>query len=287
MKLDWRLIVCGIFLFLCSCESKNSKWQGYNEAKITYIASSFSGVLKKLYTTPGFTIKENDPLFALELQPENDELKKAIADAKALEAQKKSIIAKLNFATIDLQRSKALLNKQAILQSEYDKVNADFQNANANLTKINANLVAANTTISKLKWSLNQKTIFAPQKGLILDTYYLEGEFVPAGKPVLALLSPHEIKTIFYVSESDVGGLSVGQRVMVSCVGCKNPIEEKITFISSNVAFTPPVIYSDDTRSKLVFRVEATPLTNDLIEFQPGQPVRIWRKKNKGSSANM
>ncbi len=46
---------------------------------------------------------------------------------------------------------------------------------------------------------------------------------------------------------------------MLRCDGCAADIPAKVTYISTEAEYTPPVIYSNETRSKLVFMVEARP----------------------------
>ena len=61
----------------------------------------------------------------------------------------------------------------------------------------------------------------------------------------------------------------------IACDGCGAPIAAKITFISSQAEYTPPVIYSKESRSKLVFLVEARPDPKDAARLHPGQPVDV------------
>jgi len=48
-----------------------------------------------------------------------------------------------------------------------------------------------------------------------------------------------------------------------------------VSFIAAQAEFTPPVIYSNDTRSKLVFMVEARPSPQAAAGLHPGQPVVV------------
>jgi HlyD family secretion protein len=72
-----------------------------------------------------------------------------------------------------------------------------------------------------------------------------------------------------------VGQLRVGQPVSVSCDGCGAPIPATLSFLSPSAEFTPPVIYSKDSRAKLVFMVEARPSLVDAPRLKPGQPVTV------------
>jgi HlyD family secretion protein len=97
---------------------------------------------------------------------------------------------------------------------------------------------------------------------------------VPAGKPILALLPPGNLKVRFFVNEATLPKLKFGDPVTVACDGCDGRIAAKISFISRTSEFTPPVIYSTDERSKLVFLIEARPQERPE-RLRGGQPVSV------------
>jgi HlyD family secretion protein len=67
--------------------------------------------------------------------------------------------------------------------------------------------------------------------------------------------------------------IALGDAVTIHCDGCKADAPAKVTFISRTSEFTPPVIYSLDERSKLVFLIEAR--TDTPGELRVGQPVDV------------
>jgi HlyD family secretion protein len=108
-----------------------------------------------------------------------------------------------------------------------------------------------------------------------VDTLYVQGEWVNAGAPVVSVLPPANLKVKFYVPEPRVGSVKVGQRIQVSCDGCGNAIGATVSFVAPQAEFTPPVIYSRESRAKLVFLVEARPAPEDAARLHPGQPVDV------------
>ena len=103
----------------------------------------------------------------------------------------------------------------------------------------------------------------------------MRGEWVPAGSPVVVVLPPGNVKVRFFVPEPRLGALKVGQKVSIACDGCGAGIEAAIAFISPQAEFTPPVIYSKDSRAKMVFMVEARPAPELAVRLHPGQPVDV------------
>ena len=134
---------------------------------------------------------------------------------------------------------------------------------------------AAKAVLAQNDWKVAQKSMAAPLAGLVENTYFSRGEWVPAGQPILSLLPPDKIKVRFFVPENVLGNIKVGQSVSLACSGCGAPIKATITFIAAQPEFTPPVIYSKDSRAKLVFYVEAKPPPEQAARLHPGQPVDV------------
>jgi len=135
-------------------------------------------------------------------------------------------------------------------------------------------LEAAKAALAQAAWRLEQKSVAAPVSGLVQDTFYVEGEWVAAGKPVASLLPPGNVKARFYVPETVVSTLLVGRAVEIACDGCQT-VAAKVSYVSSQAEYTPPVLYSKESRSKLMFLVEAR-LPN--AELRPGQPIDVKLK---------
>jgi HlyD family secretion protein len=101
----------------------------------------------------------------------------------------------------------------------------------------------------------------------------LPGETAPAGRPVLSLLPPGNLKIRFFAPETILSRVHYGDTVQVSCDACPEGLSAKVTFIASSAEYTPPVIYSREERAKLVYLIEARPTEPD--KFRVGQPVSV------------
>jgi HlyD family secretion protein len=141
-----------------------------------------------------------------------------------------------------------------------------------------ANTTAAAQALAQWQWREAQAAQRAPVEALVADTYFRAGEYVSAGQPVLSLLPPVGRKARFYVPEAERGALAPGQAVAIRCDGCGAPIAARISRIATQAEYTPPVIYSNAQRAKLVFLVEALPTAPaDALRLQPGQPIDVVR----------
>jgi HlyD family secretion protein len=104
-----------------------------------------------------------------------------------------------------------------------------------------------------------------------------------AGAPVVSLLPPQNIFVRFFVPESAFGSLHQGDPVVFLCNGCPADLAGTISFISPQAEYTPPLIYSETTKAKLVFRAEARPPPEQAPLLNPGQPVEVRPKPDRAS----
>ena len=120
---------------------------------------------------------------------------------------------------------------------------------------------------------LNRRKLASPVSGAVQQSYYRPGEMVLAGRPVLSILPPGNIKVRFFIGEAMLPTIALGDAVQVSCDGCREPIGARVSFIARSAEYTPPVIYSLEERNKLVFMIEARPEKPDGLRV--GQPVQV------------
>ena len=287
--------------------------QGYIEGEFVYVASPLAGVLDALHVQKGAQVAAGDLLFALDDAPETalrDEARYRLAQARAgLEDVRKgrrlseieSIEAQLGQAQAalalsekelarqeelfrsgattpqDLDRTRAVYdqNRRRTAQLEADLKTAQLGARSDQITAAEANVQALEAALAAVEWNLSQKRRTAPQSGLVFDTLYREGEWVPAGRPVVVLLPPRNINVRAFVSETRVNALHRGDRAQVIVDGAPAPIPGQIRFISPHAEYTPPVIYSRASRSKLVYLVEVAFDPNTAATLHPGQPVDV------------
>jgi HlyD family secretion protein len=142
-------------------------------------------------------------------------------------------------------------------------------------------IAAASATVDQTQAALEQAqkrlddlSPMAPEGGLIENTFFNLGEWVPAGTPVVSVLPPDRVKLRFFVPEDDAAHAQIGQTVSFSCDSCPSPLTARIIYVSPRAEFTPPVIYSQTARSKLVFLIEARPEPT-RIRLPPGLPITV------------
>jgi HlyD family secretion protein len=92
---------------------------------------------------------------------------------------------------------------------------------------------------------------------------------------VVRLLPPTLIKVRFFVPEGILGSLEPGRAIALQCDGCEAGLTAAVNYVADAPEYTPPVIYSNESRAKLVFMVEARPAPDQAQRLHPGQPVTV------------
>ncbi|MFZ0651355.1 MAG: efflux RND transporter periplasmic adaptor subunit, partial [Pseudolabrys sp.] len=233
-------------LVLGGCGKNNDRvLQGWVEAELIFVSPDEQGRVETLKVREGDRVKKGDVLFTVD-----DDLQKADVVVR-------------NTAVINAQqgfdRAKELLKSSAGTQKTYDDAEAALRQAKANLD-----------------WSqtrLMRRNAYSPGDGTVEQVYYRPGETVPAGRPVVAILPPGNLKLRFFAPQAILPTIKYGDIVDVSCDGCEKGLTAKISFIARSAEYTPPVIYSQEERAKLVFLIEARPEQPD--KFRVGQPVTV------------
>ena len=201
------------------------------------------------------------------------EEKKSAADLVRDEAQYKA--GGISNARLDETRARAESNaaRTRELSSQLDVAGLSARDEQINAQAANA--AAARAALEQAAWKQGEKAVAASGAGVVFDVMYREGEWVQAGSPVVRLLPPENIKVRFFVPETLLGTLAIGKNVLLHCDGCPAEIPAKVTYISTESEYTPPVIYSNETRSKLVYMIEARPSADNATDLHPGQPVEV------------
>lgn len=273
-QIKYIILVLFISLLISGCSKKDSNlYQGYAEGRYTYISANFPGKLEKLDVERGMQVNKNQALFILDQEPEQSNYDKTLAQlnqAKSAVNQSQSSL-ELNKKTYE--RNKALVKVGDVSKEAFDTAESAYEQSEAQLKQAKENVDSLEANLRQSSWSLRQKTLYAPKSALVYDTYFLPGEWVPAGQPVLSLLAPQDIKIIFFVNEQVLSSLALNQKILISCDGCQKTYTAKITFISPTAEYTPPIIYSDERREKLVYRIEVYP--DNPLFFHPGMPVKV------------
>jgi HlyD family secretion protein len=301
-------------LALAACTRTDpDRFSGYAEADLVYVAPAIGGRIEKLAVERGARVQAGQLLFELERDPEslarataaaraegaaaqtrNLRKGKRVDELRAIEQQLVQARASLALSSSELKRSETLVTQGFLSPIRLDELRATRDRDAARVAEVQAQLAiardaarpdeiaaaeaeqrAAESELAALRWREDQTRGIAARAGAVQDVMYRPGEWVAQGSPVVALLPDGALKVRFFVPQAALPRVRIGDSVAVSCDGCPSGMTARVAFVSDQAEYTPPVIYSNESRAKLVFMVEAKPDEKTASQLKPGQPVDV------------
>jgi HlyD family secretion protein len=287
-------------------------WQGWMEADTIFVGPEDTGRLVQLEVAEGDFIKPGAALFSLDPATQKADVEAAqalLAQAQSklarlevaqqrpeeiavLEASLRQALAAAELSAATLDRTRGLIEKgyasraqldQAQSTADRDKAAIDAARRQIDVARLGAraeDIEAARSAaeqaraqVTSAQARLRRLDVFAPVGGRIQEIYFRTGEVVTAGRPVVSVLPPANLKVRFFVPLAVLPGVKIGAALALSCDGCTPGLSARVTSIAGQAEFTPPVIYSLEERKKLVFRIEAQPDQPEALRV--GQPVSV------------
>jgi HlyD family secretion protein len=257
------ILVAGAAVYLNRSrpQPEEGVYSGYAEGELVYVSAPIGGEVQTLAVQRGDQVKKDAPLFLLEREEER------AVRAEAEETLRESRT-RLDKAKLDFDRARSLREKRVTSSEDYDA-------AQQALLAAQHATAARQRGLEQADWRYTQKEQSAPAGGLVFDTYYRPGEWVPAGTPVVSLLPPEYLKARFFVPETDLGKFAAGTPVEIRMDGLAAPLPGRVSFVSPSAEYTLPIIYSRENRSKLVFLIEASLAPENAARLHPGAPVEV------------
>jgi HlyD family secretion protein len=291
-------------------------WQGYVDAEYVRVSPTLTGRVTGIAVARGDQVSDGALLFTQDDADDvgaRDAAAGKLAEARArlnnLETRSRDteiaqgkadladLVATRDRITRDLARNEELLRTGAASRQTVDQQRADLASATARVEAATAKLAQmqsptgreyeiaaqramvaqAQAGLAQAEWRVSQRRITAPASALVNDTYARPGETINAGVPVVSLLPPQNILVRFFVPETELATLHVGDRLAIGCDACAAGLIATVTFIAPQPEYTPPVIYSETNREKLVYLIEAHPPPDQAVQLKPGQPVDVRR----------
>ncbi len=210
-----------------------------------------------------------------------------------LEATVRSAKAQADEAKRVLSRTKDLFTRGIATQAQLDEATTTVEVAQAAIGQSEANLAVAKlparpetikaaegqvkqaqASLDQARWRLSKRTLSAPSPGRVDDVIRNPGDTAGPSAPVLSILPDGAVKLTLYIPEEAFSSVKVGDELAVHCDGCGPDIKARVSYVSPDPEFTPPVIYSLENRQKLVYLVEAKPEVG-AGPLQPGQIVDV------------
>jgi HlyD family secretion protein len=295
------------------CSTPSEAVVGYVEGEYVAIAPIDVARIETESVRRGDALKPGDPVARLETQDAEIALRNAESalaqsqselanllygrrpeEIAALDAGLKAAQVTAEDAGRTFQRRQNLLDRGYASQADFDTAKTALDVAAARVRELSANLAVAKLPArsdeiasakakvaqaqamrDNARWRLGQRLLVAPSAGYVSDIVRRVGDVAGPQAPVVSFLPDGAIKLKLYVPEAKLAGLAIGQQLTVRCDGCDPGLVADITYIAREPEFTPPVIYSLESRQTLVYLIEARASKDKPLRLQPGQIVDV------------
>lgn len=283
-------------LLLAACSGEpDTGFHGYAEGDYAALAPLGSGRIESIDVREGDTVSAGAILFTLDTENEDAALAAAEARLAAAEArfddaaaggrapeiaavrdQLSAARASAAQAQDDLTRARELFERGVVPRARLDDAEAAATAANARVSELRervtvaelparegqlraltAEIEAAQASVTQAREALARRRVSAPSDGRIERQIRFPGELAGPGQPVLRFLPDGAVFAVLFIPEEDLSATPSGTVLAVSCDGCPGGLTATVTRIDSEAEFTPPIIYSDNERARLVWRAEA------------------------------
>jgi HlyD family secretion protein len=297
------IAVAALAWFLIRGSERQRLLSGYIEGESLFLAAPVAGTVSSITAEEGQRVAAGAQLFTIDpatlsaqgeqaraqLAEARTQIATAAANAQQAEAEATAAAADADKARRDLNRLLSVRRDDpaAVAGKDIDAANAALREANARLNAARQLAGARRSQIAAARAQENQArggerevairvgqlAPPSPSPARVEEIFYRPGEWVAANQPVVSLLPDDRVKIRFFVPEQEVASYRPGRNVRFSCDGCAADMTAKINYVSPRPEFTPPVIFSRDSRDRLVFMVEALPARP--ANLMPGLPVDV------------
>ena len=295
--------VAALAWFLTRGPERPRLLSGYIEGESLFLAAPVAGTVSAITAEEGQRVEAGARLFTIDpatLSAQGEQARAQVAEARTqiatAEANAQQAEAEATAAAADADRARRDLNRllsvrrddpAAVAGKDIDAANAALREANARFNAARqlagarrSQIAAARAQESQARGGEREVAIRvdqlappAPSPARVEEIFYRPGEWVAANQPVVSLLPDDRVKIRFFVPEQEVARYRPGRSVRFSCDSCAAGMTARIDYVSPRPEFTPPVIFSRDSRDRLVFMVEARPARP--ARLMPGLPVDV------------
>jgi HlyD family secretion protein len=237
-----------------------------NPVTTVEVGTQVSGIVARLYADFNSVVRKGQII----AQIDSTFLVQSVKDA---EASMERANAQYEDSKRTLDRTKALLDRQLVAQSDYDVALTTYATNSAQLK-------SAQSSLERAKINLSYSTIYAPIDGVVINRAVNIGQTVAASfsSPTLYTIANdmRKMQVETTVDETDIGKVSIGQKASFSVDAYP---EEKFSGTVSQIRLSPTTV------SNVVNYIVIIDVNNDDLKLMPGMTANV--KLLVGSSQNV
>lgn len=301
-RLTYHVVLCVIYLFLFvfvnSCRNSGNKADAYGnfEADEIIISAQSQGTVITFIPDEGDILRSNELVGIIDTTVATIKLGQLSAQSLVIGARLENIEAQLKVqeeqrvnVAREVDRAEKLLADHAATQQQYDDLLGklkvlDSQTETIRTQKkvIQAERKVLMEQMAEAYDALKKCKIINPADGTVLEKYIEAGELVTPGKALYKISDIRKMELRVYISGALLSSVTIGDSVSVFIDIPDEKTEELpgiVSWISSEVEFTPKIIQTKEERVNMVYAVKVRVHNDGRVKI--GMPGEVVFKRNK------
>jgi multidrug resistance efflux pump len=277
------VVIVGIFAWLVirgQRDENDRVYSGTIEARDAQVGSLMGGRVSEVLVEEGDSVRAGDVLVRFDrylLDPQIREQESRVAQMRAnlervVTGPRREEVERARIqweqAERDRARQEGLLEEKVTSQAAYDRALAEAQTLQQRYEELRrgsrgederqarAQLEAEEGRLATLKRQLDEMEVRAPANGFIQTMDLRPGDLIQPNQPVAAMLESDELWVRVYVPETELGHVTVGQKVDVHIdTFPARAFPAHISSVSERAEYTPRNVQTAKQREDQVFAV--------------------------------
>ena len=303
-KLFSRIIILsGIFLVLLSaCGKTDNDADAYGnfEADEIIVSAQSQGTLTFLNVNEGTVLEADQLVGKIDTTATSIKMDQLAAQQTVITARLRNLEAQLRVQdeqrvnlVREVDRMEKLKQEEAATAQQYDDIvgKLKVQDMQTEALRTQKNIIAGERSvlmaqIDDIKNLQEKCRIVNPIKGVVLEKYVEANELVSPGKALYKIANIGKMELKVYVSGEQLPSIAIGDsaEVMIDSTGGNlHKIPGIVSWISSQVEFTPKIIQTREERVNMVYAIKVR--VNNDGRLKIGMPGEVMFRNKKQVSA--
>ncbi len=293
------LVSTAVLLFLIYCgkgRARKIEATGIVDGSIITLKSQVTGTVEEMAVKEGERLEKGSLITRINSEKVENELKGLDISQRELDinrqkAIKQSVLLEENIKYLkkQVERFRRLKQSQSLPGEKLENMELKLLEAETSLFDLGKSLESLEAQKERiqnkrdyLELVLNDHTIEAPVKGVVLEKFVSPGENVFPNTAVVDILDTDSLYVEVFIEGVEISGLKLNQRAAIIMDGMPGrEFSGVVSFFGKKAEFSPKYIISEKERQSLLYRVKVK-INEEIDRFKVGMPVTVVFKAGDG-----
>ena len=289
-----------IALMLFSCGNNNNEADAYGnfEADEIIVSAESQGELIEFVVVEGAEVTKGKLIGRIDSSVAAIKKEQLLAQDAVINARMWNLDAQLNVQeeqhinmVREVNRIERMLDDKAATQQQYDDIAGKLKvlDTQTEALRSQKSIILGERSVLKAQLGevanmMEKCRITSPLSGTVLEKYVDAGELVTPGKALFKVANINDMELKVYISGNQLANISIGDTVTTLIDGSDGSMQQLtgvVSWISSQVEFTPKIIQTREERVNMVYAVKVRVKNDGRLKIgMPGEII-FGRTRNR------